>query len=92
MKPDGYPLQQVPRCTARSKRTGLPCCNHPVRGWSVCRMHGARGGTKPGRLNPAYRHGCARWSPNWLAKAAKSPLLWSGRVLSTSGAEGLCLS
>ncbi|MBL9075752.1 hypothetical protein [Tabrizicola sp.] len=57
MKPDGYPLQQVPRCTARSKRTGLPCCNHPVRGWTVCRMHGARGGAGPGKLNPAYRHG-----------------------------------
>lgn len=57
MKPDGDPMQEAPRCTARSKRTGLPCCNYPVRGWKVCRMHGARGGGKPGRLNPAYRHG-----------------------------------
>lgn len=57
MKPDGYPMQEAPRCTARSKRTGLPCCNYPVRGWPVCRMHGARGGAGPGKLNPAYRHG-----------------------------------
>lgn len=57
MKPDGYPLQETPRCAARSKRTGLPCCNYPVQGWKVCRMHGARGGTKPGQLSPAYRHG-----------------------------------
>ena len=57
MKPDTYPMHKSPRCTAHCKRTGLPCCNPAVRGWSVCRMHGARGGAKPGRLNPAYRHG-----------------------------------
>lgn len=57
MKPDTYPMHASPRCTAHSKRTGLPCCNPAVRGWSVCRMHGARGGAGPGKLNPAYRHG-----------------------------------
>lgn len=57
MKPDTYPMHASPRCTAHSKRTGLPCCNPAVRGWTVCRMHGARGGAGPGKLNPAYRHG-----------------------------------
>ena len=32
------------RCHARSKRTGLPCKAPAVRGFRVCRMHGARGG------------------------------------------------
>jgi hypothetical protein len=31
-------LQNAPRCTARSKRTDLPCCSPAVRGWRVCRM------------------------------------------------------
>lgn len=57
MKPDGYPMHKSPRCTAHSKRTGLPCYNPAVRGWSVCRMHGARGGAGPGRSNPAFKHG-----------------------------------
>lgn len=57
MKPDTYPMHASPRCTAHSKRTGLPCCNPAVRGWKVCRMHGARGGQGPGSLNPAYKHG-----------------------------------
>jgi hypothetical protein len=34
----------APRCKARSKRTGQPCRSPAVRGWKVCRMHGARGG------------------------------------------------
>lgn len=34
------------RCKARSKRTGKRCRNPAVRGYSVCRMHGARGGPK----------------------------------------------
>lgn len=57
MKTDTYPMHRAPRCTAHSKRTGLPCRNPAVRGWTVCRMHGARGGAKLGKLNPAYRHG-----------------------------------
>jgi hypothetical protein len=45
------------RCTAHSKRTGLPCGSPAVTGWSVCRMHGAGGGAPPGRRNGNYRHG-----------------------------------
>lgn len=54
---DAYPMHRAPRCTAHAKRTGLACGNPVVRGWSVCRMHGARGGAGPGKANPAYRHG-----------------------------------
>jgi hypothetical protein len=41
--------QQAPRCTARSKRTGLPCRAPAVRGHCVCRMHGAGGEPLAGR-------------------------------------------
>jgi len=47
----------APRCTAKSKRTGKPCNAPAVRGWSVCRMHGARGGAKAGALHPNWKHG-----------------------------------
>lgn len=56
-KVDAYPMHRAPRCTAKSKRTGEPCKNPAVKGWSVCRMHGARGGSKPGQDCPAYKHG-----------------------------------
>jgi hypothetical protein len=48
---------QAPRCTARSKRTGLPCRAPAVRGCRVCRMHGAWGGAPRGPRNGRYRSG-----------------------------------
>ena len=81
MKPDGYPLHQAPRCTARSKRTGQPCRNPAVRGWSVCRMHGARGGAKPGTAHPNYRHG-ERSQEATALRAALSELIGEARKLS----------
>jgi hypothetical protein len=50
-------LQSAPRCTAKSKRTGLPCRSPAVRGWRVCRMHGAGGGQKAGTDHSQYQHG-----------------------------------
>jgi len=47
----------APRCTASSKRTGQPCRAPAVRGWKVCRMHGAPGGAPQGERNGNYRHG-----------------------------------
>jgi hypothetical protein len=47
----------APRCRARSKRTGQPCKSPAVRGFRVCRMHGARGGAPEGKRNGNYRHG-----------------------------------
>ena len=34
------------RCSAKSKRSGKQCKNYAVKGFNVCRMHGARGGAK----------------------------------------------
>ena len=59
-KGDANPMQSAhaaPRCTARSKRTAAPCGNPAVRGWRVCRMHGARGGHPAGEDHPAWQHG-----------------------------------
>jgi hypothetical protein len=47
----------APRCTAESKRTSLPCNAPAVRGWHVCRMHGAGGGAPTGPANGAWLHG-----------------------------------
>ena len=52
------PMHAAPRCSARSKRTGLPCRAPAVRDWQVCRMHGARGGAPERRAEwkfPARR-------------------------------------
>ena len=60
MENDVNPMQgahQSPRCTARSKRSGILCKNPAVRGWAVCRMHGAGGGQPSGAANPQWRHG-----------------------------------
>ncbi|SPJ31477.1 hypothetical protein TRM7615_05020 [Falsiruegeria mediterranea M17] len=57
MKSDANPMckaHAAPRCTAKSKRTGERCKGPAVKGWNVCRFHGARG---PGKANPAYKHG-----------------------------------
>lgn len=47
----------APRCSAHSKRTGEPCRSPAVRGSTVCRMHGARGGAPKGSRNGRWRHG-----------------------------------
>jgi hypothetical protein len=47
----------APRCQATSKRTGQRCKAPAVRGFRVCRMHGARGGAPEGERNGNYRHG-----------------------------------
>jgi hypothetical protein len=54
---DTVRLNSAPRCSAKSKRSGLQCKSPRVRGWVVCRMHGARGGAPCGRKNGQYRHG-----------------------------------
>lgn len=60
MKPDDNPMRKAhaaPRCTAKAKHSGERCKSPAVKGWTVCRVHGARGGHGPGPLNPAWRHG-----------------------------------
>ena len=47
------------KCTAKSKRTGLPCNNPAAHGCKACRMHGARKreSIKRGKDHPNYVHG-----------------------------------
>jgi hypothetical protein len=45
------------RCKAKSKRTGKRCRAPAVRGYRVCRMHGAGGGAPEGKANGNFRHG-----------------------------------
>jgi hypothetical protein len=51
----------------------LPPCRAPaVRGWQVCRMHGARGGAPEGERNGNYRHGARSKETIELRKLIKS--------------------
>ncbi len=52
-----YAFQKAPRCSATSKRTGMPCRAPAVNGWIVCRFHGAGGGGPKGAQNGNYKHG-----------------------------------
>ena len=47
------------QCTAKSKRTGLPCNNPAAYGCRACRVHGARkkDSIKRGEQHPNYVHG-----------------------------------
>lgn len=49
-------LFAAPRCHAKAKRTGQQCRAAAVRGFKVCRVHGARGGAPKGNRN-AWKHG-----------------------------------
>ncbi|WP_298855750.1 hypothetical protein [uncultured Ruegeria sp.] len=72
MKHASNPMQKAhaaPRCTATSKRSGLPCKNPAVKGWSVCRMHGVGGGHGSGKANPAYKHGMRTREAQEMRKA-----------------------
>jgi hypothetical protein len=50
----------APRCSAKSKRSGLPCQAPAVRGKRVCRMHGAYAGAPKGEAHGIYRYGRLR--------------------------------
>ena len=71
------PMQRAhaaPRCAAKSKRTGKPCRAPAVRGFRVCRMHGAGGGAPTGKRNGNYRHGARSKETVELWKLIKSVL------------------
>lgn len=59
----------APRCTATSKRTGNRCKGPAVRGWPVCRFHGAGGGHSSGKGHPSWRHGMR--SQEWIEARAE---------------------
>lgn len=44
-------------CTAKSKRSGKPCGAPAVKGWLVCRFHGAFGGAPRGKANASCKTG-----------------------------------
>ena len=52
-------LHGAKSCTAKSKRTGLPCNNPAAYGCRTCRVHGARKAEsiKRGEQHPNYVHG-----------------------------------
>lgn len=74
MKGDINPMHLAPRCCARSKRSGLLCKAPAVRGWKVCRMHGAGGGAPQGPRNGRYRHGLRTKGTESERKAAMAIL------------------
>ena len=60
MNSDINPMQSAhnaQRGPARRKGTGQPGGAPAVKGFSVCRMHGARGGAPKGIGNGRYSHG-----------------------------------
>ena len=75
------PMHSSPRCSAHSKRTGQRCRAPAVRGWDVCRFHGAGGGGPKGRRNGRYKHGLftreavqMRWTISALVRASRQSL------------------
>jgi hypothetical protein len=52
-------LHGAKQCTAKSKRTGLPCNNPAAYSCRTCRMHGARKAEsiKRGKQHPNFVHG-----------------------------------
>jgi hypothetical protein len=50
-------MNQAPRCSATSKRSRQRYRAPAVKGWTVCRCHGARGGAPSGKANGSYKHG-----------------------------------
>ena len=55
-----YSFQKAPRCSATSKRTRERCKAPAVRGWTVCRFHGARGGGPRGSAMECSSTGSTR--------------------------------
>ncbi len=73
-----------PRCTAKAKSTRQRCCNAAVKGWPVCRLHGARGGPKTpeGKAKvrmAATKHGMYAGPDHPTYGAAAGPL-WPGHA------------
>lgn len=84
MKADANPMRSAhaaPRCSARSKRSGAPCRGPAVRGWAVCRMHGAGGGAPEGSANGAWASGGRSGDAVETRRALAALLKAAGRTL-----------
>jgi hypothetical protein len=77
----------APRCTATSKRTGQRCKGPAVKGWRVCRFHGAGGGHSAGKDHPSWRHGMR--SREWIkARAEINELVREAREIERMVSDG----
>ncbi len=83
-----YSFQKAPRCTATSKRTGKPCQAPAVRGWTVCRFHGARGGAPRGKAHGRYKHGLYTTEAIEARRALRELLRESRDMLASLPCEG----
>jgi hypothetical protein len=79
-----YGFQTALRCHATSKRTKERCKAPAVRGWRVCRFHGARGGAPQGKHNGMYRHGLYTKETADERRLLRQLLRLSREVLATS--------
>ena len=77
-----YSFQKAPRCAATSKRTRERCKAPAVRGWTVCRFHGARGGAPKGKANGAYRDGLYAQQAQAERRFVSKLVRESGKMLS----------
>jgi hypothetical protein len=81
-----YSFQKAPRCSATSKRTRERCKAPAVRGWTVCRFHGAGGGGPRGKRNGMFKHGLYTNEAVKERRLLRELLRQSRRTLSTEGA------
>lgn len=79
------------RCTATSKRSGDRCRNPAVKGYSVCRMHGAgnrKKGTRGGRP-PKFSKWIDRGTVDLIAKRQRAALVRIHWEISTAARESI---
>ena len=70
---------EAPRCSAKSKRSGVQCRGPAVRGKRVCRMHGARAGAPRGEAHGQFKHGARTIEQQEQRKLLAALLKWACR-------------
>ena len=75
------PAHLSPRCKAKSKRSKVRCKAPAVKGFHVCRMHGARGGAPKGKPNGNYGTGYYTHEAKAERKAAMNSLRFLRNLL-----------
>ncbi len=83
-----YAFQKAPLCSATSKRTEKPCQAPAVRGWTVCRFHGAGGGAPRGARNGRYKNGLYTTEAVEERRCLSELLRQSRRALAALSCEG----
>lgn len=78
-------LADAPRCTATAKTTRSRCKAPAVKGWNVCRMHGARGGAPSGLANGRWRHGNRTREADALRRAVSELVTQARRTAKALG-------